>query len=480
MPRTLAPDAGQDIGPDTGARPAPDGRILTFTLGEKRMGLAADAVREVITLPSLTRVPHMADALLGVANVRGLIVPVLSAARLLGRAPHDERRVIVTELDGPLGLAVSTVSQMVDGQETGAVERIDVAALVARAVPERRGRRASPAIMPATQTEDETSQAIALLAFAVGGQDFALPLAAVEEVLLVPQAITRLPHAESAVLGGVASRGAVLPLLSLAALLALPAASPTRRARVIVVRIGHHRVGLLVEAMRTIERVTEHDIDPVPAALNRGAEARIQAICRLGGDRLLSVLAPEQLLSEEITARLQQGETGDRRTMTGSSDEERGERFLLFRIGAERFGLPIDAVREVALLPERLTPLPKAPAFVRGVMNLRGEVIPVIDQGRRFHGVPVAAEKPRVIVVQVGTLTAGFIVESVSQVAWVPERATRAAPDLGSDETRVFDRIVSLDGEEALVLIVSPQDLLDRAERDLLAELGKKAAKAPT
>jgi purine-binding chemotaxis protein CheW len=468
------------LAPAPAADRAPDARTLTFSVGDERMGMAAALVHEVVTLPRLVRVPHAPDALMGVANIRGAIVPVLSLARLLGQGQAAVHRVIVTQIDGPVGFAVTDVSQILDGKEAAGVARIDVAGLVAAAVPERRARAFTGTIVgSAAQTDAAVSETIALVAFAVGEQDFAFPLAAIEEVLRLPSAIARMPHGDAAALGSVASRGAVLPLLSLAVLLALPVAPLTSRSRVVVVRIGAHRVGMVVDAMRSIERVAESDVDPVPQVLNRsGGEARIQAICRLGGgSRLLSVLAADQLVDEHITARLLQGEAGDKRDMTGATDGQ-GERFLLFRIGDETFGLPIDAVQEVALLPPRLTPLPRAPAFVQGVMNVRGQIVPVIDQAHRFNGTPVAGAKPRVIVVRIGELTAGFIVDAVSQVVQPPADALRDAPDLGSDGARVFDRVATLDGDDSLVLIVSPQELLDRAERDLLLALGKKAAKS--
>ncbi|EJL26228.1 chemotaxis signal transduction protein [Novosphingobium sp. AP12] len=440
--------------------------------------MAASLVQEIVPLPRLARVPHAPAALLGVAQIRGVIVPVLSVASLLGRAQSPVQRVIVAEMDGLVGLAVTRVSQIVNDDEAICALQVDFASLIGAAVPERRERRSAGAIVAATgRTEEAPAEAVVLVAFAVAGQDFALPLSSTEEVLRLPAGIARLPHADAAALGSVASRGAVLPLLSLAALLALPIAPMTGRSRVVVVRIGAHRVGLVVDAMRSIERVAEREIDAVPQVLNRGgSEARIQAICRLdGGTRLVSVLAPDQLVDKDITARLLQGETRGKGEMTGGTDVQ-DERFLLFRIGEESFGLPIDAVQEVALLPPRLTPLPKAPAFVQGVMNVRGQVIPVIDQARRFNGVPVVGSKARVIVVRIGELTAGFTVDAVSQVVQPSADALRPAPDLGSEGARVFDRVAALDGEDTLVLIVSPQELLDRAERDLLLALGKTKA----
>ena len=57
---------------------------------------------------------------------------------------------------------------------------------------------------------------------------------------------------------------------------------------------------------------------------------------------------------------------------------------LVFRLGSDEFGLPIDTVVEVAQVPAQITRIPKTPKFLEGVINLRGEVLPVVDQRRRF------------------------------------------------------------------------------------------------
>ena len=60
------------------------------------------------------------------------------------------------------------------------------------------------------------------------------------------------------------------------------------------------------------------------------------------------------------------------------------EQFIIFRLGDQEYGLPIAAVDEIARPPDHITRLPKAPAFIDGVMNLRGIVVPIVDLRRRF------------------------------------------------------------------------------------------------
>ncbi|MFX8227045.1 chemotaxis protein CheW, partial [Acinetobacter baumannii] len=67
---------------------------------------------------------------------------------------------------------------------------------------------------------------------------------------------------------------------------------------------------------------------------------------------------------------------------TGDSDDE--EQFVVFRLMDEEYGVSIEAVQEIVRVADELTRIPKTPHFIEGVINLRGVVLPVIDQRRRF------------------------------------------------------------------------------------------------
>lgn len=443
-------------------------RVLTLQAGGERLAVPAPIVREVARIPRLTRVPHAPSALLGLANIRGAVVPVLSLADLVERPVGTEQRVVIVDDGALFGLAVDAVDALAEDGDSGA-RMLDLPALIAASLAPDGSRRAVGRAVAAEAAAETADHAVLpLVVFALGSQEFALPLGAVESVLRLPEAIAAMPHADAVVVGSATVRGALLPLLSLRALLAMPAAAATARTRVVVARIGPHCVGLVVDSIRGVERVPEAAIDAMPQVLTRGsAEARIQAICRLdGGRRLVSLLAAEHLLREDITARLTQASTANE--IEESAMDATGEQFLLFRIGDSDFALPIAAVEEVAPLPRKLTRLPKAPAFVQGVMNLRGAVVPVIDQAERFGAAMAASGKRRVVVVRIGDLQTGFVVDSASEVLRIATDAVGPAPDLGGAETRVFERVANLPDRDRIVLVVSPRELLDRAEQDLL------------
>jgi purine-binding chemotaxis protein CheW len=113
-----------------------------------------------------------------------------------------------------------------------------------------------------------------------------------------------------------------------------------------------------------------------------------------------------------------------------------GGKYMTFQLAREVYGLEILAVREIIGLME-ITRIPRAPEFIRGVINLRGKVIPVVDLRIKFGMAPVEATEQTVIIVvqcRVGerSLTMGLLVDLVLEVVTIEGAAIEPPPDLGS------------------------------------------------
>jgi len=106
------------------------------------------------------------------------------------------------------------------------------------------------------------------------------------------------------------------------------------------------------------------------------------------------------------------------------------QQLVAFTIGDQEFGIDISQVREIVRLSQ-ITYLPKAPVFIEGVVNLRGQVLAVIDLAKKLG---VAAkdrgEHSRIIIVEAGGNTVGMIVDSVSEVIRLSSISTEAVPRL--------------------------------------------------
>lgn len=471
------------------SQPAPPGggRHLTVVVAGQPVALPGEAVREVLRRPRLTRVPHGPPGLVGVCNLRGAVLPVLSLARLMDEEAGDEGRVVVLDHQGPLGVLVDAVLKL-QGEDTGAASRrVDLAGLletrfrrpVAPALATRSHAGARPEVGEARQVER------VLVSFLVQGQTFALPLAAVVEILRLPAEIARVPRGDRALLGLVEIRDRSLPIVSLAALLGFADGEvDPRGGRILVVDRDGARIGLVADAIDSVLRLPEAAIDPVPPILQRGGgEAKLDSIGRPGGGRaLVSILSVPRLFADAAAAATAAAVKQERTTMVDEVTAGRQEQFVVFDLGGERYGLPIAAVDEVLRLPEQVTRVPNGPRFVSGIINLRGRPVPIIDQRERF-GAPAAdaAARPRVVIVSFGGLQAGFVVDAVSEILSVASDEIALAPSFSSERSAVFDRVARTGADGRLILLVDPQELLSRAERDAVADIAaRQTVAAPT
>ncbi|MDP6634110.1 MAG: chemotaxis protein CheW [Phycisphaerae bacterium] len=130
-------------------------------------------------------------------------------------------------------------------------------------------------------------------------------------------------------------------------------------------------------------------------------------------------------------------------------------KYLLFRLGAEEYGLEILKVREIIPM-QALTTVPRTPPHVRGVLNLRGRVIPAIDLHLRFAlEQPETTQPPVIVIVRVNDVEVGLIVDSVSEVLDVPGGDIEDTPSLGRQvDTSLILGLAKTSGRVTILLNV--------------------------
>jgi len=96
--------------------------------------------------------------------------------------------------------------------------------------------------------------------------------------------------------------------------------------------------------------------------------------------------------------------------------------YVIFSLGEEEYGLNISYAQEIIRVPEQITKLPNMPAFIDGVFNLRGKVIPIIDLKKRFDFAQNERNADnRLLVIDLGNMLVGTIVDDVSEVLMIDE-----------------------------------------------------------
>jgi purine-binding chemotaxis protein CheW len=147
---------------------------------------------------------------------------------------------------------------------------------------------------------------------------------------------------------------------------------------------------------------------------------------------------------------------------TLKSDAPESRELIAFRLGEQEFCLDIMCVRDIRGWTPTTT-LPHSPNYVRGVINLRGAVLPVVDLAARL-GFPPAKPSARhvIIVTQVGHQNVGLLVDAVSDILTIPTSVIQTTPDVASEITKTFVRGV-LAIEKRMISLIALDHILPPA-----------------
>ena len=172
---------------------------------------------------------------------------------------------------------------------------------------------------------------------------------------------------------------------------------------------------------------------------------------------------------------------GEVATISGAADMMKasgsGEilQLVTFTLGSEEYAVDILKVQEINRMKE-ITRVPNSPAYVEGVINLRGKVIPVVNIRKKF-GLPEKEndEQSRIMIIDIQGITMGLVVDSVSEVLRVPSDIVEPTPPMASTISTEFIRgIAKL--EDRLIILLDMDRLLGKAEETALIEAASGSA----
>ncbi len=449
--------------------------VGTFFLAGQEFALPADHVREVVGMPErITPIPLSPRCLEGIFTLRGAAIPLLNLGRIFdpaAPAASSGQRVAIVDVDDiQVGLVFDATGEVLrvrpeqraglrwnDGQEPGVVagaitledgarivQMLDAARLVRiDNVPQVRAH-ASVAREAWRMRFLRQAQGRKCISFTVGGLRFALAMEAIQEIMRVPEL------QPSVMLGRLCKgwlnlRGAPVGVVDFGALLqCAPGTGDPEDARVLVVRIGDEHLGLLVDAVDDIRPYFDTDVLSIPmlgtarGAMYRGCLPNAEL-----GDSLF--LAHEALFSDLEVAEIC---AGHRRLYAAQANAERAAGK---KVGARRVYLAfsldtgwaadIGQVREIVDFDGAVTRPPGMPACVHGMMQVRQQMVCVVDL-RTLYGMAPLADRSacRILVLEHEGERFGLVVDRVDTILSLPDSQRRPSPQLlrvnGPDDMR--------------------------------------------
>jgi purine-binding chemotaxis protein CheW len=425
-------------------------QMVTFRVGEEEFAFSMERVREILRVSKPKQVPDAPDYVLGVLTVRGRILPIIDLRRLLhqpslaeqvkARAAgvREEYRAWITSLENraSMGAAISGKIAVAErlrawmSSFNSSSESLMEALSGIRALNDR--------LMKNCQQLVKTSGG-------AGKQNGEL---------------------EREIVGA----GNEL-LAAMARFETYVDTNIQEDQRIVVVDSGGVPLGLVVDHVSEVLNVPKRLMDP-PPAISGAAGIELSGIAKLNdGSRLVMLLDVARLIDQGPLQHVAgadeaAGSSAVRsEAMENRNTVEANElQLVTFLLGREEYGIPIAQIQEIDRL-SRITRTPKAAAYVEGVTNLRGEVIPVIDTRKRFDlEVRAADDRTRVIIVELDGVKTGLIVDSVREVMSLSRQDIAAPPAAiasGVDQ-KFISGIGKVDGGKRMIVLLDVAKILSR------------------
>jgi len=439
-------------------------QLVSFQVGQEEFAFPMEHVREILRLQTPKEVPGAPEHLSGVLTVRGNILPIVDLRRLLRHTSF------AADLIAACRQASAEYKAWLELHESSPVKTDYQGALKAS----ERLRRWLLAFNSSSQMLMETVAQVRGLN---------------EEISKEANATLKFER-DAATLdllhGNLAARVRSI-VAALHGFEEQVEKNIGEDQRIIVVDSNGFQLGLVVDHVNEVLGVQEDAIELPPDIAHQGG-AILSGIARLDqGNRLILLLDTGNLLDRkklvEISAIDQDGVPPAQLVQAAKKETDKGVnaeelQLVTFLLGKEEYGIPIAKIQEIDRLTN-ITKTPKAPRFVEGVTNLRGEVIPVLSTRALFSlDARVSDDRTRVIIVDLGGTKTGLVVDSVKEVLSISSRDIAAPPASISSgrEEQFISGIAKVDNGKRMIVLLDVGRVLTRGEQGGLAAVSTIAS----
>jgi len=436
-------------------------KVVTFRIAKEEFAFHMEHVREILRVETPNQVPDVPDYVLGVLTVRGRILPVIDLRRLLQqRSLADEfaascrplREEYERWIDQTAKFLASGSQQAVDSSvmehlRQWLAETNSSSQLLMETLAKARGLNEKVIKQLQLRSKHELH----------GDRDAAR--ACGEDVLS-------------------GSRETVAALRKFEEQIAQ---NIQEDQRIIVVDADGLVLGLVVDHVHEVLNVPKSLMEPPPRITSSGG-MELSGVAKLDdGARLIMLLDVASLMKDQKLREVGNSSAENAETKrtgeihkAGADGAELSEvQLVTFLLAAEEYGVPISQIQEIDRLA-KITKVPKAAEFIEGITNLRGEVIPVLDTRKRFElEVKPPDDRTRIIIVDLGGVKTGLLVDSVREVLNLARNDIAPPPEaIGSGIDQQFiSGIGKVDSGKRMIVLLDVEKILSRQEQAHLCEI---------
>lgn len=485
-----------------------EGEYACIAIHDEEYGIRTSQVRSVVNTPVIRRVPKAPSFVEGVANISGRIIPLLNPLERLGirhRTLEDAEqlpvlsRVVLIQLDRSLyGLMVHGISsitylteKMIEPVNPLMVEKetpfmqgmakhgekliylLDAEAFITAGMEmdreDRDAYEAFAAQIGESLEKHAEKKSRRFLTLSIGDEDCGVELIGLKEVIPA-ESVRGSSGGPDYFAGVVKTKAGILPVLDLQKKLELDPMPYTQDSRVVVIDAGEYDYGILANSVTGFVDISEEEIKGPPAAVSGAGSDHMKGVGMLdAGERLVLLLHEGRILKGKEVKEL--AKMDDIKMYRQDMKERRRKEvvdftFVLFTVANMEFAFDLEGLAEIVQFKEA-TRIPKAPAFIRGMVSVGGELITVIDLRKRFDlGEKGDQSETRIIVLKKGDVAYGVVADFVSEIKGVSRKDVVLPPKIVKGiDSRFIQGMIRIKGTDRTPIVLNIEEILTGAEK---------------
>lgn len=461
--------------------------LVVFNINEIEYAIHISKVKEIIRIPYLIKMPNVQEAIKGLCNLRGELLPVIEAGKLFNvhsKEFSELSRIIVLENNGQkAGMITDKVAEVISisreyvkeaptnikGMDNGYVDGIvildngkrviillNTEAIISLGNLSYHDEKEIVDIKEEifeTQENDEEQ----ILLFYIAGGEYGINVNYVKEIIRLPK-LSKSPYAPIYIEGLFSIRKELIPLINLGKLLDISSAEPNDAMRVVVINYENSYFGILVDKVSQIARINRKLlIDKSKIEYGYRIDFISGMISLDNGNRLVMILEPYSLI--KLSATDDKVSTARVINTPDKSDESDNiyEHLLIFKLNNEEYAINIGYVHEISRINE-ITRLPGAPYYIDGMVDLRGELLPVLNLRKAFNMQSFYTyTDDKIIVAEYENKRLGILIDSTSEIIKLHDSNIEDAPKLFNESSgsNYIHKVAKLSNNTRNVMILN-------------------------
>lgn len=449
-------------------------RYVTFSIGEEIFGVDIMCVESIISPQEVTTVPRTPDYFLGIINLRGDVISIIDMRRRFGLEPAGntaDTRIVVILSNGILigmivdrinSIEVLTTAQIQKAPPLAALEQkkfisgsfklksgkilltlhhqklIDEKDFVV----ESEISFSQEIIESASKKRESWVKEIPLVSFRLGNENYTIECKYVEEIQFLPE-LTAVPDMEDIVDGIFYLRESVVPIVRLSERMGLGRIPVSSDSQVVILKSDFFgiKIGLTVDDISEVFFVKEDEIVGSPINLNKAQSEHLKGVFKVSREEdnlIVMLLNLEKLFSDVELEQLRELEYSTSTKQIEPIQREPTIGILEFLVADERYAVKVAETNEI-IKTIKTVPVPKAPPYIKGIINLRGDVISIVDVGLLVDKKRRELTKDaRILIVASGNESAGLLVGKVLGIRKVLLSSFEPPSDLIKQRGNIF------------------------------------------